>query len=378
MNKPLVHPQLSEPVAGFLAGKHQAFIGGKWVDAASGKTFETYDPSSGRVIANVAACDTVDIDRAVAAARAAFESGPWPSTTGSERAKMMWKLAELIEKHADELTELESLNNGKPLANVRNVDLMLSCETLRYTAGWATKITGETLSLSTAPRTHAFTVREPIGVVGQIIPWNSPIMMACWKLAPALATGCTVVLKPAEQTPLTALRLAQLIQEAGIPDGVVNIVPGFGETAGAAIAAHPDIDKVAFTGSGEVGRLIIKAAAGNLKKVSLELGGKSPVVIFPDADMSVTGPGAARAIFTNSGQVCAAGSRLYAHTRVFDKVVAAVAEEARKIRVGPALGDGTQMGPLVSKEQLERVSGYVEQGENDGATVVTGGNRIGD
>jgi phenylacetaldehyde dehydrogenase len=276
------------------------------------------------------------------------------------------------------LTELESLNNGKPLANVRNVDLMLSCETLRYTAGWATKITGETLSLSTAPKTHAFTVREPIGVVGQIIPWNSPIMMACWKLAPALATGCTVVLKPAEQTPLTALRLAQLIQEAGIPDGVVNIVPGFGETAGAAIAAHPDIDKVAFTGSGEVGRLIIKAAAGNLKKVSLELGGKSPVVIFPDADMSVTGPGAARAIFTNSGQVCAAGSRLYAHTRVFDKVVAAVAEEARKIRVGPALGDGTQMGPLVSKEQLERVSGYVEQGENDGATVVTGGNRIGD
>ena len=314
MNKPLVHPQLSEPVARFLGGKHQAFIGGKWVDAASGKTFETYDPSSGRVIANVAACDAVDVDRAVAAARAAFESGPWPTTTGSERARMMWRLAELIEKHADELTELESINNGKPLAGVRNVDLMLSCETLRYTAGWATKITGETLSLSTAPKTHAFTVREPIGVVGQIIPWNSPIMMACWKLAPALATGCTVVLKPAEQTPLTALRLARLIQEAGIPDGVVNIVPGFGETAGAAIAAHPDIDKVAFTGSGEVGRLIIKAAAGNLKKVSLELGGKSPVVIFPDADMGVTGPGAARAIFTNSGQVCAAGSRLYAHT----------------------------------------------------------------
>jgi phenylacetaldehyde dehydrogenase len=378
VNKPLVHPQLSEPVARFLAGKHRAFIGGKWVDAASGKTFETYDPSSGRVIAKVASCDAIDVDRAVAAARAAFESGPWPNTTGSERARMMWKLAELIEKHAEELTELESINNGKPLAGVRNVDLMLSCETLRYTAGWATKITGETLSLSTAPKTHAFTVREPIGVVGQIIPWNSPIMMACWKLAPALATGCTVVLKPAEQTPLTALRLAQLIQEAGIPDGVVNIVPGFGETAGAAIAAHPDIDKVAFTGSGETGRLIIKAAAGNLKKVSLELGGKSPVVIFPDADMGVTGPGAARAIFTNSGQVCAAGSRLYAHTRVFDKVVAAVAEEARKIKVGHALGEGTQMGPLVSKEQLERVSGYVEQGESDGATVVTGGNRIGD
>ena len=290
---------------------------------------------------------------------------------------MMWKLAELIEQHAAELAELEALNNGKPAPNVRNFDLMLSCESLRYTAGWATKITGETIALSSAPKVHAFTVKEPIGVVGQIIPWNSPIMMACWKLAPVLATGCTAVLKPAEQTPLTALRLGQLIQEAGIPDGVVNIVPGFGPTAGAAIAAHPDVDKVAFTGSGEVGRLIIKAATGNLKKVSLELGGKSPVIIFPDADVDVAVPGAARAIFTNSGQVCAAGSRLYAHKRVFDRIIAGVAQEAKKIRVGHALSDGTQMGPLVSKDQLERVSGYVEQGENDGATVVTGGGRLG-
>jgi phenylacetaldehyde dehydrogenase len=377
MNKPLVHPNLSEAVARFLGGKHQAFIGGKWVDAASGKTFETYDPGSGRVIANVAECDAVDVDRAVAAARAAFESGPWPRTTGSDRARMMWRLAELIEKHAAELAELEGLNNGKPVANVRNGDLVLSCETLRYTAGWATKITGETIALSTAPTMHAFTLREPIGVVGQIIPWNSPIMMACWKLAPVLATGCTTVLKPAEQTPLTALRLAQLIQEAGIPDGVVNIVPGFGPTAGAAIAAHPDVDKVAFTGSGEVGRLIVQAAAGNLKKVSLELGGKSPVIVFPDADIDVAVPGAARAIFTNSGQVCAAGSRLYAHTRVFDRIIAGVASEAKKIRVGHALTEGTQMGPLVSKDQLERVSGYINQGESDGAVVVTGGDRIG-
>jgi phenylacetaldehyde dehydrogenase len=377
MNIPLPHPHLSEAASKFLARKHQAFIGGKRVDAESGKTFETFDPGSGRVIAKVAECDAPDVDKAVAAARAAFESGAWTRTTGSDRARMMWKLAELIEQNAAELAELESLNNGKPLANVRNVDLVLGCETLRYTAGWATKITGETLSLSTAPKTHAFTVREPIGVVGQIIPWNSPIMMACWKLAPALATGCTVVLKPAEQTPLTALRLAQLIQEAGIPDGVVNIVPGFGPTAGAAITAHPDVDKVAFTGSGEVGRLIIQAAAGNLKKVSLELGGKSPVIIFPDADVNVAIPGAARAIFTNSGQVCAAGSRLYAHTRVFDHIIAGVAAEARKIRVGHALSDGTQMGPLVSKEQLERVSGYIDQGENDGGTVVTGGDRIG-
>jgi phenylacetaldehyde dehydrogenase len=237
MNKPLPHPQISEAVSKFLAGKHQAFIGGKWMDAVSGKTFGTFDPGTGRVIAQVAECDAPDVDKAVAAAREAFE-GPWSRTTGSDRARMMWKFAELIEKHADELTELESLNNGKPRPNVRNVDLMLGCETLRYTAGWATKITGETIALSTAPKMHAFTVMEPIGVVGQIIPWNSPIMMATWKLAPALATGCTVVLKPAEQTPLTALYLARLIQEAGIPDGVVNIVPGFGPTAGAAIAAH--------------------------------------------------------------------------------------------------------------------------------------------
>ncbi len=376
MNIPLVHPHLSEATSGFLAGKHQAFIGGEWVDAMSGKTFETFDPGTGRVIAQVAECDAADVDKAVAAARAAFE-GPWSRTTGSERARMMWKLAELIEQHAAELAELEALNNGKPAPNVRNFDLMLSCESLRYTAGWATKITGETIALSSAPKVHAFTVKEPIGVVGQIIPWNSPIMMACWKLAPVLATGCTAVLKPAEQTPLTALRLGQLIQEAGIPDGVVNIVPGFGPTAGAAIAAHPDVDKVAFTGSGEVGRLIIKAATGNLKKVSLELGGKSPVIIFPDADVDVAVPGAARAIFTNSGQVCAAGSRLYAHKRVFDRIIAGVAQEAKKIRVGHALSDGTQMGSLVSKDQLERVSGYVEQGENDGATVVTGGGRLG-
>jgi phenylacetaldehyde dehydrogenase len=376
MNKPLPNPQLSAAASKFLAGKHQAFIGGKWVDAVSGKTFDTFDPGTGRVIAQVAECDAPDVDKAVAAARAAFE-GPWSRTTGSERARMMWKLAELIEQNAGELAELEALNNGKPVPNVRSFDLMLSCESLRYTAGWATKITGETIALSSAPKMHAFTVKEPIGVVGQIIPWNSPIMMACWKLAPVLATGCTAVLKPAEQTPLTALRLAQLIQEAGIPDGVVNIVPGFGPTAGAAIAAHPDVDKVAFTGSGEVGRLIIKAATGNLKKVSLELGGKSPVIIFPDADVDVTVPGAARAIFTNSGQVCAAGSRLYAHKRVFDRIIAGVAQEAKKIRVGHALSEGTQMGPLVSKDQLERVSGYLEQGENDGATVVTGGGRIG-
>jgi phenylacetaldehyde dehydrogenase len=377
MNAPVAHPALSEKVAKFLANPHRAFIGGKWVDAESGKTFATYDPGTGQVIAEVAECDTADVNKAVAAARAAFESGPWPRVSGSDRTRMMWRLADLIEQNAAELAELESLNNGKPLAGVIGGDLVLSCEVLRYTAGWATKITGETISPATAPHLHAFTLREPIGVVGQIIPWNSPIMMAAWKIAPALATGCTIVLKPAEQTPLTALRLAQLIQEAGIPDGVVNIVPGFGPTAGAAIAAHPGVDKVAFTGSGEVGRLIIQAATGNLKKVSLELGGKSPVIVFPDANLDVAIPGAARAIFNNSGQVCAAGSRLYAHKRIFDKMVEGVAAEAKKIRIGHALTSRTQMGPLVSKEQLERVSGYVEQGKSDGAKVATGGRRIG-
>jgi phenylacetaldehyde dehydrogenase len=377
MNAPFSHPRLGRAALDFLAAKHQLFIGGKWVDAKSGKTFDTFDPGTGLVIAQVPEGAAPDIDAAVAAARAAFEGAPWSRMTGSDRAKLMWRLAELIEKNRDELAELESLNNGKPIANIRNSDLANSAEVLRYMAGWATKLTGETISLSQPGNFHAFTLREPIGVVGQIIPWNAPMMMCAWKIAPALATGCTVVLKPAEQTPLTALRLGQLIQEAGFPDGVVNIVTGFGETAGAALAAHPNVDKVAFTGSGEVGRLIIKAAAGNLKKVSLELGGKSPVIVFPDADMGVAVPGAARAIFNNSGQVCAAGSRLYAHKAVFDRLVEGVAVEAGKLKIGHGLDPDTQMGPLVSQEQLDRVSGYVAQGRSDGAKVVTGGARVG-
>ncbi len=377
MNARDIDPRLGDAAKAFLASKHLALIGGQWVGAKSGKVFDTFDPGTGKVIAQVAECDAADVDAAVAAARKAFESGPWPKMSGSERTKLMWKLADLMEQHADELAQLESLNCGKPLAQMRMGELMFCIEVLRYTAGWATKLNGETIQISTPGNFHAFTLREPIGVVGQIIPWNSPLMMAAWKLAPALATGCTVVLKPAEQTPLTALRLGQLIQEAGFPDGVVNILPGFGPTAGAAIAAHPGVDKVAFTGSGEVGRLILQAASGNLKKVSLELGGKSPVIVFPDADLSLAVPGAARAIFGNSGQVCAAGSRLYAHAKVFDRMVEGIAGEAGKIRVGHGLEAGTQMGPLVSKEQLERVSGYLDQGRRDGVNVVTGGNRIG-
>src|SRR5712671_1154017 len=331
MNAPFSHPHLGPAALQSLSGAHQLFIGGRFVYAKAGKTFDTYDPSSGRVIAKVAAGEAADIDAAVTAARQAFESGPWSRMTGSERAKLMWKLAELIEAHRDELAELESLNNGKPIVNIRNSDIPNSCEVLRYTAGWATKLTGETLSLAQPGNFHAYTLREPIGVVGQIIPWNAPLMMAAWKLAPALATGCTVVLKPAEQTPLTALRLARLIQEAGIPDGVVNIVTGFGETAGAALAAHADVDKIAFTGSTEVGKLIVHAAAGNLKKVSLELGGKSPNVVFKDADLETAIPGAASAIFFNHGQCCCAGSRLYVQKSVYDRVVEGVADHAKKI-----------------------------------------------
>ncbi|TXH38927.1 MAG: aldehyde dehydrogenase family protein [Rhodospirillaceae bacterium] len=247
----------------------------------------------------------------------------------------------------------------------------------RYMAGWATKITGETLSISTPGNFHAFTLREPVGVVGQIIPWNAPLLMAAWKLAPALTTGCTVVLKPAEQTPLAALRLGELIQEAGFPDGVVNIVTGFGPTAGAAIAAHPDVDKVAFTGSTETGRHIVNAATGNFKKVSLELGGKSPVIVFPDADMSVAIPGAAQAIFANSGQVCSAGSRLFVHKKAFDRMIEGLTQEAGKIRVGHGLTEGTQMGPVISQVQLERITGYIDQGKAAGATVAAGGARVG-
>lgn len=377
MNALFVHPQIGQRAAAFLAREHRLLIDGKWVPARSGKVFDTYDPGTGRVIARVAEGDAADIDLAVKAARQAFESGPWSRIPASDRGRMIWKLADLLEQNAEEFAELEALNNGKPLASALHGDVPLSADMFRYMAGWSTKITGETFAVSTPGNFHAFTVREPVGVVGQIIPWNAPLLMAAWKLGPALATGCTIVLKPAEQTPITALRLGELIQEAGIPDGVVNIVSGFGPTAGAAIAAHPDIDKVAFTGSSEIGRIIINAATGNLKKVSLELGGKSPVIVFPDADLSVAVPGAAQAIFANSGQVCTAGSRLFAHQKVFDRMVEGIAQEAGKIRVGHGLAEGTQMGPVISQVQLDRISDYIDQGKAAGASVASGGKRIG-
>jgi len=357
-------------------------INGQWVEAESSRTFPTYDPATGQVICQVASGDKADIDKAVKAARAAFESGPWRSLTPSERGKLLWKLADLLEKNTEEFARLESLDNGKPLAVARVADVPLAVDLFRYMAGWATKVLGHTIPISVpyAPgsKFFAYTLREPIGVVGQIIPWNFPLLMAAWKLGPALATGCTVVLKPAEQTPLSALRLGELIQEAGIPDGVVNIVTGLGETAGAALAAHPGIDKVAFTGSTEVGKLIVKAAANDLKKVSLELGGKSPNIVFDDADLETAIPGAASAIFFNHGQCCCAGSRLYVHKKHFDRVVDGVASAAKKIKVGPGHDPETEMGPLVSEEQLHRVMGYMQSGRAEGAKPVAGGGRVGD
>jgi phenylacetaldehyde dehydrogenase len=373
----VVQPDSS--VTGFVSKTGKLLINGKWVDAASGKTFATYNPATGEVLANVAAGDKEDIDRAVKAARAAFETGLWSKISPSERGRLLWKLADLLEKHTEEFAQLESLDNGKPLKVARAADVPLAVDHFRYYAGWATKIEGNTISLGLAKqgKFHAYTVREPVGVAGQIIPWNFPLLMAAWKLAPALSVGCTVILKPAEQTPLTALRLGELIMEAGFPEGVVNIVPGFGETAGAALAAHPDVDKIAFTGSTEVGKLIIHAAAGNLKKVSLELGGKSPNIILDDADIDAAIPGAASAIFFNQGQTCCAGSRLFIDKKIFDKVVDGVAQNASKIRIGQGFDPDVDMGPLVSEEQFNKVCGYLESGKQEGAKAVTGGSRSG-
>src|SRR5277367_2045231 len=371
--------QMDPRVSGYVGKTHKMLINGKWVDSASGKTFPTYNPATGEVLSNIAEGDKEDINRAVKAARAAFETGPWSKISHSDRSRMIWKLADLLEQHLEEFAQLESLDNGKALKVARAADLPLAIDHFRYYAGWATKIEGNTIPFSGAPqgKFFAYTSREPIGVVGQIIPWNFPLLMAAWKLAPALAAGCTIVLKAAEQTPMTALRLAELVQEAGFPDGVVNILTGFGETAGAALAAHPDVDKIAFTGSTEVGKLIVQASAGNLKKVSLELGGKSPAIILADADLDLAIAGTASAIFFNHGQCCCAGSRLYAHKSVYERVVAGVSEIAGKIKVGPGLDPSTEMGPLVSDEQFARVTSYIKDGRESGAKVAVGGERVG-
>src|ERR1700689_2481670 len=372
--------QMDPKVSGYVGKTHKMLINGKWVDAASGKTFPTYNPATGEVLSNIAEGDKEDINRAVKAARAAFETGAWSKISHSDRSRMIWKLADLLEQHLEEFAQLESLDNGKALKVARAADVPLAIDHFRYYAGWATKIEGNTIPFSGAPqgKFFAYTSREPIGVVGQIIPWNFPLLMAAWKLAPALAAGCTIVLKPAEQTPLTALRLGELVQEAGFPDGVVNIIPGYGETAGAALAAHDDVDKVAFTGSTEVGKLIVHAAAGNLKKVSLDLGGKSPNIVFADVDLDAAIAGAASAIFFNHGQCCCAGSRLFIEKKVFDQVVDGVADKASQIKVGHGFDPAIDMGPLVSGEQMNKGCGYLESGFSEGAKAVIGGHRVGD
>ncbi len=375
--------RVSGTVREFLAKPKKLLIGGRWQDAVSGKTFESYDPATGEVLGHAAEGEAEDINRAVVAARRAFESGPWRDMTPSERGRIIWKIGDLILENLDELAELESLDNGKPMAVAKVADVPLAADLFHYMAGWATKVEGHSLAISVpyAPgaKFHAFTRREPIGVVGQVIPWNFPLLMAAWKLGPALATGNTIVLKPAEQTPFSAIRLAELATEAGLPEGVLNVVTGYGETAGAALAGHPGVDKVAFTGSTEVGKIIVRAAAGNLKKVTLELGGKSPTIVFKDvADIDAAVQGAANAIFFNHGQCCCAGSRLYVHEDIFERVLEGVANRARAIKLGPGTDPSTEMGPLVSDEQLRRVTSYLDSGREQGARAVAGGNRVGD
>jgi betaine-aldehyde dehydrogenase len=352
------------------ARKYQLFIDGQWVDAESGKTFTTPNPATGETLAEVAEGDKADIDKAVAAARRAF-AGKWSQMSARDRGRLLYKLSQLVEQRAKELADLETADNGKPIRESLYVDLPQVVENFEYFAGWATKIEGETIPVP--GRMFNYTLREPLGVCGQIIPWNFPLLMAAWKLAPALAAGNTVVLKPAEQTPVTAMELGKLIQAAGFPEGVVNIVPGFGPTAGAALASHPDIDKVAFTGSTEVGKLIAKAAAENLTKVSLELGGKAPNIVFADADIEQAVNGAMMAIFYNQGQVCCAGSRLFVEEAVKEEFLGRLKEKSQKILVGDPTDKTTQMGPQVSAEQLNRIKSYVDIGRGEGATVLTGG-----
>lgn len=367
----------------FLAIKErQHFIADQWVSPAGGQYLPTVNPATGAVLAHIAAGNAADIDRAVNAARAALSRGPWPDMLPAQRARLLWRMADLIEAHLDELAELETLDQGKPLWVGKYAEIPGGIEQFRYFAGQATRIEGQTIqpSIGYAPpgkQLFAYTRKEAVGVVGAITPWNSPIVLTAMKMAPALAAGCTVVLKPAEDTSLTALRLAELMREAGFPPGVFNVVTGRGHEAGAALAAHPDVDKIAFTGSTEVGKLILAAAGGNLKKLTLELGGKSPAIVLDDADLDIAIPGAANAIFFNSGQVCVAGSRLYAHRKVFDRVLEGVVTNAQQLRLGHGLDPQTQIGPVVSRAQADAIARYIEGGRRDGASIAVGGSQLG-
>jgi len=357
-------------------GPTKILINNRWVSSLSGRTFPTINPATGEEICQVAEADAADVDEAVKAARNAFENGPWPKMSAADRGRLLYKLADLIEEHADELAMLESRDNGKPFHVARSADLGLTIATYRYYAGWADKVQGRTVPV--AGNYFTYIRHEPVGVVGQIIPWNFPLLMQAWKLAPALATGNTVVMKPAEQTPLTALRVGELLMEAGFPDGVVNILPGYGPTAGAAIANHMDVDKVAFTGSTEVGHLIMEAAAkSNLKRVSLELGGKSPNIVFADADMEEAVEGCHFGLFFNQGQCCCAGSRLFVESKCYDEFVERSIARAKRRTVGDPMDPNTEQGPQVDDVQFDKVMGYIESGKRDGARLAYGGERVG-
>jgi phenylacetaldehyde dehydrogenase len=376
MNMPVdtsILPSLRSELA---ARPRDLFIDGKFRQASSGETFDVIDPATGGTFASVASGGADDIDLAVKAARRCFDAGAWSNETPAKRARTLTRLADLIEANASRIALTESLDNGMPLMMAFFGGVAAASEQLRYNAGWATKLNGETFTPSNPGEWHAFTTREPVGVVGAIVPWNFPFVMAVAKIAPALAAGCTIVLKPAEQTPLSAVILAELVAAAGFPDGAVNIVTGFGKTAGAALVDHPLVDKISFTGSTATGKSIVHACTGNLKRVTLELGGKSPVVIFGDADLSKAIPGTAMGIFGNAGQVCAAGSRLFVHESVRDQVVEGLANFARNLKVGPGLAPDSQMGPLVSQTQFDRVAGYIDSASQEGATIATGGKAL--
>ncbi len=369
---------LGSAAAAFLAQPHKLLIGKDWVESRSGETLDVVDPATGKLIAQVQSADAADADLAVAAARVAFESGPWSLMTAAERGKYLWRLADILSSHAEELAQIESLDTGRPVFECQIVDVPGSVNMLQYMAGWAGKINGETMNVSMPGDFHTYTIREPIGVVAIIVPWNYPLELAVWRMAPALAAGCTVILKPAEQTPLSTIRLGQLVQEAGFPPGVINVLTGYGESVGAALSAHMDVDAISFTGSTATGKLVAQAAvASNLKRVFLELGGKSPAIVLEDADLDIAIPGVAGGIFFSAGQVCTASSRLFVHEKIFDKVVSGIANIARGLKLGHGLDPQTRLGPLVSSEQLTRVRGYLEQGRADGVEMLAGGNHVG-
>ncbi|MCM3571210.1 aldehyde dehydrogenase family protein [Neobacillus mesonae] len=363
--------KLSEVVSDFLSEEKKLFINGEFISSSHNKTFQTLNPANNEVIAEVHEASDEDIDSAVQAAKNAFEKGPWSTMTPLERGDLIYKLATLIEEHKQYIAEIDSLDNGKPISEVLENDLPNAIGQFKYFSGWASKLTGQHIPVN--GNFLNYTRHEPVGVVGQIIPWNFPFMMAAWKIAPALATGCTVVLKPAEQTPLSALYLAKLVQEAGFPKGVINIVNGHGETTGSALVKHPSVDKIAFTGSTEVGKIIMKEAANTMKRVTLELGGKSPNIVLKDADIDKAANGVFAGIMYNQGEVCSAGSRAYVHSSIYDKFVDKLVALTKDVKLGTGLQSGTTMGSLVSQEQKERVMNYIEIGKSEGAKLVCGG-----